>query len=402
MSGSVARILTLVGAGGATVAAFTLTDFKFKCYSAALPAVRIFDAETAHRLTIGAAKYGLLPSDNRKDDARLRVHLWGRTFSNPLGIAAGFDKDAEAIEPVLNMGLGFMEVGSIPPRPQPGNPAPRCFRIPEHNAIVNRMGFNSQGIQGALPRLQTYHTRRQDGEADQSKVLFINLGKNKETKDGAADFVEGVEKLLPFADAIVVNVSSPNTPGLRSLQGRKELTDIVRRVRAAMDTGSQPHAPLPVAAPAHPHPPLLIKIAPDLSDADRADIAAVATAKSPAVDGLVISNTTVSRPPSVRGAAAAAEAGGLSGAPVMAASTEVLADMYRRTNGAVPLVGCGGVMSGGDAYAKIRAGASLVELYTALVYKGPALIPDIKRELLRCLEADGFSSVEEAVGADHR
>lgn len=266
--------------------------------------------------------------------------------------------------------------------------------------------------------------------------------------------------------------------GLRRLQGRKELTDIIKRVRAAMDKSMQPHAPPPAATPAHPHPPLLIKIAPDLSADDRADIAAVALAKAPAVDGLVISNTTVSRPPAVRGSAAAAEAGGLSGAPVMAASTEVLADMYCRTGGAVPLVGCGGVMNGGDAYAKIRAGASLVEVYTGMVwfskhtckgrrgdaatylldvaavgtrsvqsacmttgkgfalrvlissnvaldrmcgvqgelpsssgasatgcmqvYKGPSLIPEAKRELLRCLEADGFSSVEQAIGADHR
>ncbi|ONH98993.1 hypothetical protein PRUPE_6G003700 [Prunus persica] len=304
-------------------------------------------------------------------------------------------------------GFGFVEIGSVTPVPQEGNPKPRIFRLREEGAIINRCGFNSEGIVAVAKRLGAQHGKRKLDETTSSSsssgeevkpggkagpgILGVNLGKNKTSEDASADYVQGVHTLSQYADYLVINVSSPNTPGLRMLQGRKQLKDLVKRVQAARDEMQWGE---------EGSPPLLVKIAPDLSKEDLEDIAAVALALR--LDGLIISNTTVSRSDPVTTNPAASEAGGLSGKPLFNISTSLLKEMYILTRGKIPLIGCGGISSGEDAYKKIRAGASLVQLYTAFAYGGPALIPQIKAELSECLERDGFKSVSEAVGADCR
>jgi len=348
-------------------------------YKLAGPLLRHIDPETAHRMALRAVRSGLAGGRAGPDDPRLAVELWGRRFPNPVGLAAGFDKNAEAPDALLRLGFGFVEVGGVTPRPQPGNPRPRVFRLPEDGAVINRMGFNNDGLEAVAARL-----RRRDRSGP--GLLGVNLGKNKDTEDAASDYETGAAAFAPLADFLVINVSSPNTPGLRALQGKGPLVEIVRRVRAVLN--AQPSAP-----------PLLLKIAPDITAEDEADIAAVVLDEG--LDGLVVSNTTITRPDTLRGARRT-ETGGLSGAPLFAPSTDLLRRMYRLTGGTVPLIGVGGVGSGVQAYAKIRAGASLVQLYTALVYQGPGLVRRIKAELLDLIAADGFASVTEAVGADHR
>lgn len=349
-------------------------------YRAARPALRLVDAEDAHRLAVKALVAGLPLGRAAPDDPVLAIRLLGLAFDNPLGLAAGFDKHAEACPSLFRLGFGHAEIGTVTPRPQAGNPRPRLFRLEQDRAVINRYGFNSEGLETVLGRLRS----RPRG----SGVLGINLGKNKDSVDEAADFVAGVRAAAPLADYLVVNVSSPNTPGLRDLQAKGSMTRLVEAVLSARNE----------AVPDGP-PPLLVKLAPDLDDAGLADAAAVALATG--VDGLVMGNTTVSRPPDLasdRGS----EAGGLSGRPLFALSTERLSALYRLTGGRLPLIGAGGVSSGADAYAKIRAGASLVQLYSALVFAGPCLPGRIKRELAALLRRDGFGSVAEAVGADHR
>ena len=328
------------------------------------------------------------------DDPVLAVRLWGRDFANPLGLAAGFDKNATVIGPTLRWGFGFVEVGSITPAAQPGNAKPRVFRLAEDEAVINRLGFPSQGLAAAAARIGRWRAQAERTPAAglpaglPAGLLGVNLGTNRDSANPAADYAEGARMLARFADYLAVNVSSPNTPGLRALQGRAELARIVGAVRAAL-------AALPPAA----RPPLLVKIAPDLSAAERAEIAAVAVEMKLA--GLIVGNTTVARPETLAGAGKD-EAGGLSGRPLFAPSTAVLGEIYRLTGGRVPLVGVGGVGSAADAYAKIRAGAALVQLYTALIYRGPGLVAEIKAGLAALLRRDGFSQVSEAVGADHR
>lgn len=343
------------------------------------PLLRALPAEAAHRLTVAGLSCGLggiVAGAAAPDPPNLAQRLWGRDFPNPLGVAAGFDKDARVPDALRRLGCGFAETGTVTPRPQPGNPKPRIFRLAEDGAVINRMGFNSAGLAATLVRLRG---RRRSG------VVGVNLGKNRDSGDAAADFVEGVRGVGSLADYLVINVSSPNTPGLRDLQRRDILADLLRRLVAARDE----------AAPATP---LLVKIAPDLSSAERADIAALAGPSG--IDGIIVANTTVARPPGLR-SAARNEAGGLSGRPLFAPSTALLADIYRLTGGAIPLIGVGGIASAADAYAKIRAGASLVQLYTALVFEGPALIGRIKRGLAELLDRDGFASITAAIGSDH-
>jgi dihydroorotate dehydrogenase len=349
------------------------------------PLLAALGAEAAHRFTVWA----LQRAPQRKpapDDAILATRVFGLDFPNPVGIAAGFDKHGEVPLQLASLGFGFVEIGSVTPRPQPGNARPRVFRLAEDRAVINRYGFNSVGAEQAAANLERQQGRR-------SVPLGINLGKNKDTpaERAADDFTKTAEALRRFAGYVVVNVSSPNTPGLRALQGRGELEAIlarVERVLAAGDGGASPR-----------HRPLLVKIAPDLAAADLADIAAVALAGR--CDGLIISNTTTRRPDTLK-SRHRGEAGGLSGAPLKPFALETLRAMYRLTQGRVPLVGVGGIASGADAYERIRAGAALVQLYTALIYEGPALIPRIKRELAALLRRDGFASVAAAVGAEHR
>jgi len=343
--------------------------------------LRALPPETAHRLTIRALRAGLVRGEQGRDDPLLTTRAWGLIFPNPLGLSAGFDKDAEAYAAILRLGFGFVEVGSITPRPQAGNPKPRVFRLPDNEAVINRLGFNSAGLAAAVTNLRPRRIER-------AGIVGVNLGKNRDSADAAADYAAGTAALAPLADYLVINVSSPNTPGLRALQEAETLRALVARVQAAR-----------AAAVAERPPPLLLKIAPDLAPTDVRDIAQVAL--DGGIDGLIVSNTTTSRPAGLRGRHAA-ESGGLSGRPLFALSTELLREVYRLTEGRLPLIGVGGIASGADAYAKIRAGASLVQLYTALIYHGPGLIGRIKRDLAASLRADGFATVAAAVGADHR
>jgi dihydroorotate dehydrogenase len=350
------------------------------------PVLRALPPETAHRVSIRALACGLVPRARGADDPVLAVALWGRRLSNPVGVAAGFDKGAEVPEALLGLGFGLVEIGTVTPRPQPGNPRPRLFRLPEDRAVINRFGFNSEGLAVAAARMARVPREGRRG------LIGANVGKNKDSETAGPDYAAGVRTLAPHADYLVVNVSSPNTPGLRELQRREALLALLAEVEAALAES--------VRTSGVGRPPLLIKVAPDLAPAEREDLAA-ALRDIPGVDGVIIGNTTLSRPAGLRGARRA-ETGGLSGKPLMPLSTEVLADLYRLTGGRVPLIGCGGISSGADAYEKIRAGATLVQLYTALVYEGPALIGRIKRDLAALLRRDGFNSVTTAVGSGHK
>ena len=346
----------------------------------ALAALYRLDPEVAHHASLWALEHGLAGRRATTDNPILATKVFGLTFPNPIGLAAGFDKDARVFAPMLALGFGFVEAGTVTPKPQPGNPRPRLFRLTDDKAIINRFGFNSGGIDAFTERLK--HRVRARG------IVGANVGKNRDTVDAAADYVIGIEKTAQLADYLVVNISSPNTPGLRALQARKPIEDLLTRVLSARDK----------AVTSAGKTPLLAKVGPDLTAEELRDIADVALSLN--VDGLIVGNTTIERPPTLKGAQAA-ETGGLSGAPLMRRSTECLAEMYRLTEGRIPLIGCGGVASGADAYAKIRAGASLVQIYSALVFKGPGLVERVKAELAECLNADGFASVAAAIGADH-
>ena len=348
----------------------------------AFPLLRRLDPESAHRLTIRALALGLGSGRLEADDPLLATELWGRRLANPLGVAAGFDKHAEAMAALLTLGFGFVEVGSVTPRPQPGNPRPRVFRLQEDQAVINRYGFNSQGMEAAARRLARYRAR--EAGRGTAGLVGVNLGKNKDSADAVADYVLGARCLAAHADYLVINVSSPNTPGLRALQGRQELEELLTALRDALR---------------QPAPPLLLKIAPDLAQADLEDIARIALESS--LEGIIVSNTTIQRPDSLR-SPLRTEAGGLSGRPLFELSTAVLKSLYILTEGKVPLLGVGGVASGEDAYRKLRAGASLVQLYSALTFQGPGLLPRLKRELADCLRRDGLSGPAEATGLDAR
>lgn len=343
----------------------------------AFPLLRHLDPETAHGLSVWGLRHGFGPAAAGADDPILRCELWGHGFPNPVGIAAGFDKNAEAFNALLKAGFGFAEVGTVTPRPQDGNPRPRLFRLAEDAALINRMGFNNQGLDAVAGRLSNRH----------GGVVGANVGRNRETTDAERDYAAAAGRLAPLVDYVVINVSSPNTPGLRALHDKEMLAGLVRRVRAAMrDSVVKP-------------PALLVKIAPDLTPEDEADI--VNVAEENALQGLIIGNSTIDRPDSLR-SAHRGETGGLSGPPLFEMSTAQVARFYTATGGRLPLIGVGGIASGKDAYRKLRAGASLVQLYTALALQGPALLIRIKRDLASLLRADGFRSVADAVGADHR
>ena len=336
-------------------------------------ALRLLDPERAHRLTVRMLAAGLGPAPKITADPALAISVAGLDFPNLLGLAAGFDKNAEVPDPMLGLGFGFVEIGAVTPRPQPGNPRPRVFRLERDRAVINRYGFNNEGLEKVAARL----ARRK-----RSGIVGANLGANKDSADRAADYVAGVERLAGLVDFYTVNVSSPNTAGLRALQNRAALEDLMKRVLAAR-------------ARAASGTPVFLKVAPDLSDEDKADIAEVV--RHLRIDALVVSNTTIGRPVDLK-SATRNEAGGLSGAPLMAPSTRLLAEFSKALEGAAPLIGVGGVFSARDAYRKILAGASLVQLYTALLYAGPSLVRRILRELPDLLRADGFKTVAAAVG----
>jgi len=330
------------------------------------------DPERAHGLALRALQLGLVPTPGAYTSARLRTNLAGLRLPNPVGLAAGFDKNAEALGPLSRAGFGFIEVGAVTPRAQPGNPRPRLFRLSEDRAVINRFGFNNLGMEAAAARLAA---RPRDA------VIGLNLGANKDSADRAEDFARVLAHCGAHLDFATVNVSSPNTEKLRELQGAEALMGLLKGVMEARDWLPQPI-------------PVFLKIAPDLSDVDLSEIADVARASG--LNGIIATNTTLSREGLV--SAAKGEAGGLSGQPLFETSTRVLARLSQLTAGEMPLIGVGGIASAEQAYAKIRAGASAVQLYSALVYEGMSLVSEIARGLDRLLERDGFGSVAEAVG----
>jgi dihydroorotate dehydrogenase len=332
-----------------------------------------FDPEDAHRLAVRGLQLVPLPTA-AADDARLRVKAFGLTFPNPIGTAAGFDKDAEVVDAVLRVGFGFAEVGTVTPRPQGGNPRPRMFRLRADEGVVNRLGFNNAGHAAVRARLAARSPRR--------GIVGINVGANKDSEDRAGDYVAGIAAFAGLAGYFAVNVSSPNTPGLRDLQQAAALDDLLVRVLAERDNASAGTR-------------VLLKIAPDLSLVDLDDVVAVARRR--AIDGMIVSNTTVMRPAGLRDPYTAREAGGLSGRPLFALSTRMLAETFVRVEGAFPLIGVGGIDSGATALEKIRAGATLIQLYSGLVYQGMSLVDEIKRHLLAAARADPLASM---IGAD--
>ncbi len=344
--------------------------------SALMPLMRGLDAETAHGIALKALAAGLAGRDTGRDDPVLATEAFGLRFRNPIGLAAGFDKDAVAVVPLMRLGFGFVEAGTVTPRPQPGNPRPRLFRLTEDAAVINRMGFNNGGLDGYLARLR-------DLPAERPAVFGANVGINKEGADPERDYPALYAAVAPFADYVTMNVSSPNTPGLRDLQGEEKLASILDAIAAK-------RAMLPRT------PPLLVKIAPDLADDALAPIVNACLTRG--VAGLIISNTTIARP-ALR-SAHAKEAGGLSGAPLFAPSTEVLRKVHGIARGRLTLIGVGGIATAEQAYAKIRAGASLVQMYTGFAYAGPVLPRRIADGLAALLKRDGFTSVADAVGKD--
>jgi dihydroorotate dehydrogenase len=344
-----------------------------------LPLLRWFDPEDAHRMAIQGLRL-LPPVRLRPDDPKLAVRAFGLNFSNPIGMAAGFDKSAEVPDALLRLGFGFVEVGTVTPKPQIGNPRPRLFRLERDEAVINRMGFNNDGAEAVLRRLA--------GRAHLGGIVGVNVGANKDSADRVADYVKLIETFAPVASYFTVNVSSPNTPGLRNLQQAAALDDLLAKVIDARERVRQNAGDSPV----------LLKIAPDLSLAELDDV--VHIARSRRVDGMIVANTTVMRPSTLRELARAKEQGGLSGRPLFRLSTRMVAETYVRAEGAFPLIGVGGIDTGGAALTKIRAGASLIQLYSSLIYKGLGLVNDIKNDLASTLLRTGRDSLAEIVGAD--
>jgi dihydroorotate dehydrogenase len=348
-------------------------------YGLAKPFLFMFSPEQAHSLAIAALKAGIVPPLSDPRSRILSQTLWGLNFPNPVGLAAGFDKNAEVYRPMLSQGFGFVETGTVTPLAQPGNDKPRIFRLPEDDAVINRLGFNNKGLAYYIDQLK--HRKISDG------IVGANIGANKLSDDPINDYVIGLEKVLGLADYFTINISSPNTPGLRKLQGKEALDELLSKLKTVREK-----------ADLDKKPPLILKIAPDLDGSECEDIADIILKHE--MDGLIVSNTTLSRDDLK--SELKEEAGGLSGSPLFDLSTKVLSDMYKLTKGKIPLIGVGGISSGKEAYAKIKAGASLVQLYSALVYHGPGLATTINRELIALLKKDGLSNITEAIGIDHK
>ncbi len=347
-------------------------------YKTATKLIRVLPAEPAHRFTIKSLKAGLGPVTTRKPDPVLATTVGGLKLDNPVGLAPGFDKDAEVPDAMLAAGFGFVECGTVTPRPQIGNPKPRLFRLAEDKAVINRMGFNNGGLEVYKKRLQ-----RRKGKPG---IVGANFGANKDSIDRVADYVASLKALWGLADYFTINISSPNTPGLRDLQAESAMDDLLGRIaetRAEL-TGD------------NPSPPIFLKVAPDLIESQIEQI--TNQARTYGLNAIIVSNTTIDRPDRLK-SAHKGETGGLSGAPLFEKSTRVLREFTAAADGRIDLIGVGGIASGADAYAKIRAGAKAVQLYSALVYAGPGLVMDIRRDLAARLKADGFGSIKEAAQA---
>jgi dihydroorotate dehydrogenase len=344
----------------------------------ARPLLYALDPEDAHRLAIRMLQFAPLPPA-QPDDARLATRVFGLNFPNPIGIAAGFDKHAEIPDALLRSGFGFVEVGTVTPLPQPGNSRPRLFRLDADLGVINRLGFNSEGAEAVLRRLAA--------RAKAGGIVGINVGANKDAADRVADYVRGIEKFAAVASYVTVNISSPNTPGLRDLQQAAVLDDLLARVIDARERVARNAGPTPV----------LLKIAPDLALSDLDDVVGIARARR--VDGMIVGNTTVSRPAGLRDRQST-QGGGLSGRPLLGLADRMLAETYVRVEGVFPLVGAGGIDSGASALGKIRAGASLIQIYSGLVFRGLSLIGEIKTALLAELDRDGSQTIADCVGSD--
>ena len=339
--------------------------------------MRILPAERAHKTTIKALKAGLGPAPVKTASPELVTQVGGLTLPNPVGLAAGFDKDCDVPDAMLAAGFGFVECGTVTPRPQIGNPKPRLFRLTEDQAVINRMGFNNGGLEVFKSRL----TKRQGKDG----IVGANLGANKDSTDRVEDYVMGLKALWGLSDYFTINISSPNTPGLRDLQNEKAMDELLGRLAEARSelAGDKPSFPM------------FLKVAPDVDMGEIERI--VGQARTYGMNAIIVSNTTIARPDSLQ-SQYKGEGGGLSGAPLFEPSTEVLREFYAAAQGKIDLIGVGGVSNGAQAYAKIRAGAKAVQLYSALVFKGPGLVTEINRDLKARLKADGFSSIGEAVG----
>jgi len=345
----------------------------------ARPLLRVLDPEDAHALTVKALKF----APRRRaplDDPRLAVRAFGLNFPNPVGMAAGFDKNAEVADPLLRLGFGFVEIGTVTPKPQAGNARPRLFRLDADEAIINRLGFNSEGADAVLHRLAA--------RVDAGGIVGVNAGANRDSTDRVADYVRLIETFAPVASYFTLNVSSPNTPMLRELQQRDALDELLARVVEARDRISRTAGATPV----------LLKIAPDVSLSELDDI--VGAARKRRIDGMIVGNTTTGRPPDLRERAKAIEQGGLSGRPLFRLSTRMLAEAYVRTEDAFPLIGVGGIASGAAAIAKIKAGATLLQLYSGLVFRGVGLIGQIKADLVSVLRRGPAHALDELIGTD--
>lgn len=353
-------------------------------YALVKPAIFKIDPETAHGMTIKALKTGMIKSCKPIESDRLKQRIFNEDFINPVGLSAGFDKNAEVIAPILNLGFGFTEVGTVTPKPQAGNPRPRIFRDPKSESVINRMGFPNGGLRVFKSNITSYLA---DGNR-KGGLVGINIGMNKEQLDPAKDYCHLIKELSEQADYLTVNISSPNTPGLRNLQEKEPLTELIKAMKNALH----------IASPNFP-PALLIKLAPDLSEQQQKEIAQ--TLMENKVDGVILSNTTLDRPESLP-EGFRAQKGGLSGVPVREKSTQIIRNFYKLTEGKLPIIGVGGISNATHAYEKIKAGASLVQLYTGMIYQGPEIANNINKGLLELLDKDGFNHISEAIGADHK
>ncbi|PCJ98639.1 MAG: dihydroorotate dehydrogenase (quinone) [Zetaproteobacteria bacterium] len=359
-----------------------------KLYKYVRPAIFKIDPETTHKLTIKALKTGAIRPCSSVASPLLEQDLFNLKFANPVGLSAGFDKNAEIIAAILNMGFGCTEVGTVTPKPQNGNPRPRIFRDVKSGSVINRMGFPNGGLRVFKPNIEKFMARPQRPQG----VVGINIGMNKEQLNPAEDYCALIRELAPLADYITVNISSPNTPGLRDLQQKDILLDLITKM---MKTRQDVCGDISSGKA----PAFLIKLAPDLNEQQQEEIAETLMASG--VDGVILSNTTLDRPEYLP-ADFNAEKGGLSGAPVRDKSTAIIRNFYRLTKGKLPIIGVGGISNAEHAYDKIKAGASLIQLYTGMIYEGPEIANNINKGLIDLLKADGLSSITEAIGLDHK
>ncbi|XP_055700433.1 dihydroorotate dehydrogenase (quinone), mitochondrial [Phlebotomus papatasi] len=378
------RKVTAIGGGVFGISALYFTHSgNEKFYNKILmPIVHNIPAELSHNIALLSCKYGIMGQAKYEDSERLKTTIFDMNLSNPVGIAAGFDKQGEAVRGLYKLGFGFVEIGSITPNPQPGNPKPRCFRLLEDKALINRFGFNSDGHQIVYERIRDLRENKSF-----KGIIGINLGKNKTSTSASEDYSAGIELFGPVADYLVVNISSPNTPGLRSFQSKEKLKELLADSVAAKRKLSR-------------NVPLLLKITSDLIPEELNDISEIIQLEECRVDGLIVSNTTIARPSTLQNENRE-ETGGLSGAPLSDMATKAISHMYRKTGGKIPIIGVGGIFSGKDAYEKILAGSSAVQIYTSFALHGPPLVNKIKRELDEILQKNGFKNVAEAKGMAH-